>query len=324
MITNNKVVYIIIVSYKNSNDIIEAIRHIFYSDYDYFKVIVCDNSNDNEMTINNIHKSLINELNTTLYSAEKVYKFKKSEIPNKFSLNIRDILLINTEENRGYSAGNNIGIKIAQNQNDSSFFWILNGDTAIKNDAMSKLVKYSENNTNIGLIGATLVDFDNHNRIQAIGGAYWNKKKATAKRYGQGLLLDKLNIIPAPDRPLDLIVGASMFVTKEFIHKTGLLNEHYFLYCEEIDWATRGRINFDIGVATDAIVYHKQETDQKSGLMWKRWLYFHRAKLIFTYHFYPEYFIYVSFDVTLSLFRRIEFIFRRITIPLFKSFFRLN
>ena len=48
-----------------------------------------------------------------------------------------------------------------------------------------------------------------------------------------------------------------MFVRREFIAAVGFMAEDYFLYWEELDWATRGRPAFTLGYAAKSLVYHK-------------------------------------------------------------------
>ena len=54
------------------------------------------------------------------------------------------------------------------------------------------------------------------------------------------------------------VVGASMLVRKEVLDEVGLMNEDYFLYFEEIDWATRAKKRFPLAYAPRSLVYHKE------------------------------------------------------------------
>jgi GT2 family glycosyltransferase len=49
-----------------------------------------------------------------------------------------------------------------------------------------------------------------------------------------------------------------MLVSRNFLNEIGLMNEEYFLYCEEIDWITRARGKYILGYADNSIVYHKE------------------------------------------------------------------
>ena len=56
------------------------------------------------------------------------------------------------------------------------------------------------------------------------------------------------------------VVGASMLVSRRFLQTVGLMQEDYFLYFEEIDWAERARRadpTLTLGFAPDSIVFHK-------------------------------------------------------------------
>ncbi|MCL2511628.1 MAG: glycosyltransferase family 2 protein, partial [Bacteroidales bacterium] len=53
--------------------------------------------------------------------------------------------------------------------------------------------------------------------------------------------------------------GAAMMLKREVIETAGLMNEHYFLYYEEIDWSTRIRKSgYTIDYIPDTFVLHKE------------------------------------------------------------------
>ncbi|MBC7871851.1 MAG: glycosyltransferase family 2 protein, partial [Chitinophagaceae bacterium] len=39
--------------------------------------------------------------------------------------------------------------------------------------------------------------------------------------------------------PVDFVLGATMMLKSEVIQQTGMFDENFFMYCEEIDWAWR-------------------------------------------------------------------------------------
>jgi GT2 family glycosyltransferase len=41
--------------------------------------------------------------------------------------------------------------------------------------------------------------------------------------------------------PVDFVLGATMMLRREVIVETGMFDEQFFMYCEEIDWARRIR-----------------------------------------------------------------------------------
>ena len=56
-----------------------------------------------------------------------------------------NLIFIKSSENNGYAAGNNIGIKYVESQEDAEFIWILNNDTLIKADILENLLNCYKN-----------------------------------------------------------------------------------------------------------------------------------------------------------------------------------
>jgi GT2 family glycosyltransferase len=58
---------------------------------------------------------------------------------------------------------------------------------------------------------------------------------------------------------IDYPVGASLFVTDHFLQSVGLMDERYFLFYEEMDWAERGRrLGFRPAVALNSRLRHRE------------------------------------------------------------------
>src|SRR5947208_603333 len=71
----------------------------------------------------------------------------------------------------------------------------------------------------------------------------------------------RLSDVPDPEsvgRRMNDVGGASLLARMSFVQHVGLLSEDYFLYFEEIDWATRGRGEYGLAYAPRSRVYHKE------------------------------------------------------------------
>ena len=55
-----------------------------------------------------------------------------------------------------------------------------------------------------------------------------------------------------------IIYRVRMLLSREYLETVGLMEESYFLYYEEIDWAIRAKGLFKLAIAVDSIVYHKE------------------------------------------------------------------
>jgi hypothetical protein len=107
------------------------------------------------------------------------------------------------------------------------------------------------------MCGSSLLFYDRPHVLQAAGGGVLNRWSGTSRGYAA--FRDLASIDEGETvRHLDYIAGAALLVTRKFLETIGLMNEEYFLYYEELDWACRARGRFTLTYAKDSIVYHKE------------------------------------------------------------------
>ena len=76
--------------------------------------------------------------------------------------------------------------------------------------------------------------------MQAWGGSAYSRWTGRTRHLGAHSTLAQLPADPAPvEAQMACVVGAAMLVRREWLETVGLLGEGYFLYFEEMDWATR-------------------------------------------------------------------------------------
>ena len=154
------------------------------------------------------------------------------------------------------------------------------------------------NNTDIGICGSVINDYYDKNKLQSYGGSIYSFFS------GRAFKATKIDIKRNKPNHIFYVSGAAMLVKREFIEKVGLLNEEYFLYCEEIDWIYKSNESYKIDVAENSIVYHKEgatigtQKDNEPGSPLSEY-YQARSKLIFTRKYVPEYLNSVSFFLLL-------------------------
>ena len=81
-----------------------------------------------------------------------------------------EFVLMRTERNGGYAAGNNAALRYLLSQGRYRFIWLLNNDTVVEADALPKLLVYARRHPRAGAIGSTLVDYYNRESVQCAGG----------------------------------------------------------------------------------------------------------------------------------------------------------
>lgn len=267
-------VYIVIVNYGKYEDTIECLESVLKSAYTCYQVILVDNSPDGNSRINLInwlsgeYKTDIvtsyPELVLPLVSKPISYLYIDELVPNEaIEIGNEKIILIRAE-NKGFAAANNLAFKYIKNESDdSSFIWVLNNDTVVEKNCLSKLVEFYSPDRNLYIIGSKLKFYHHKNTLQAISGRY-NKWIGSTYHVGEG----EHDIGQYDDYIMkddNYIIGASLFLPVNFLRKAGPMNENYFLYFEEMDWILRGKISgFKTAVQAEAIVYHKEGASIKS------------------------------------------------------------
>jgi GT2 family glycosyltransferase len=201
--------------------------------------------------------------------------------------------LIRTTANLGFAGGNNIGIRYALSAGDADYVWLLNPDTVVRPEALCAMVARMKAVPGAGICGSTLLDYGDPLRIQSLGGARYLKWAGVGVPLGARQKWPMDVAAESIEKELSYVAGASMLVSKEFLEAVGLMEEGYFLYFEEIDWAQRAAGRFKLAYAPDAIVYHKEGGaigSSRSGRHRSPQSFFWltRSRLRFTARYHPE------------------------------------
>ena len=123
-------------------------------------------------------------------------------------------------------------------------------------------------------------------RLQAVGGIYY-KWFGKMREVGSGD--EDKGQWDGKGFRLDYVIGASMFMRKEFIQSVGPMEEDYFIYFEELDWALRRKKNWELAFCPKAIVYHKlgASTGSQKSVSEISDFYFVRNKILLAMKFFP-------------------------------------
>ncbi len=298
-------VCILLLNWNGWQDTIECLESVFRTTYSNYCVVVCDNgSTDDSMRrlkqwaegtlcawtspAHPLHSHSFPPIAKPLSYRE--YSRSEAESGGAHSDADAQLVFIQTGANLGFAGGNNVGLRYALARNEIEYVWLLNNDTVVAPDALSHLVEKVTADSTIGMCGSTLLFYHRPDVVQALGGATYNPWIGTAKHIGEQTVFSP----PCAAVPhLDYVVGASMLVSKPFLRRVGLMNEAYFLYFEEIDWASRAKGIFKLGYAPESVVYHKQGATtgsrSRTQVNLQSMYYDLRSRLRFTRTFMPQY-----------------------------------
>lgn len=168
------------------------------------------------------------------------------------------LTLLRRKSNTGYAAGNNAGIRLLMSWGADAV-WVLNNDTVVDTHALAAMTRRLFAKRRPGLCGS-LVCYQDSGLVQCRAGGHTNPwtglsvldgNKETVSRAAEA---DTARV----EARLNFIYGASVMASRDFIEQVGLMDERYFLYCEEQDWAYSAKGRFDLAYAPDALVWHKE------------------------------------------------------------------
>ena len=248
--------------------------------------------------------------------------------------------LLTTDQNRGFADGNNLPLRqMLEAEEMPEFVWLLNPDTVVRPGAVRELRRFMERHPEVGIAGSRLEDPAGTPQRSAFRFPGVLSELDGGLRLGiVSKLLRRWEVAP-PVRdcahPTDWVAGASMMIRGGVFDSTGLLDDDYFLYYEEVDFCLRARrAGWTCWYVPDSRVVHlvgraSGVTDEKSAAKRLPRYWFESRRRYFTKSYGPLYRFAadVAFAVGFSLWRLRRWIQRKPdTDPphLLGDFFRFN
>ncbi|WP_342327860.1 glycosyltransferase family 2 protein [Pedobacter sp. FW305-3-2-15-E-R2A2] len=163
------------------------------------------------------------------------------------------LIYLRSAENLGFAGGNNIGIERAT----GDFLLLLNNDTEITPNLIPVLSEELERNPEIGLISPLLLYYDQPDLIQYAG--FTEMNYLTCRNKGIGNMEHNVGQYDEASRETAFCHGAAMMCRRADLERVGLMEAHYFLYYEELDWCEKfKRAGQKIWFSGRTKVYHKE------------------------------------------------------------------
>jgi GT2 family glycosyltransferase len=166
------------------------------------------------------------------------------------------IKFIASSKNNGFAYANNLALKKAR----SKYVLLLNSDTLILNDCLTKCLDYIENDESIGALGCKVTLPDGKldkacRRSFPTFSVSFYRMVGLSNLFPKSKRFGKYNLSYLDEDEtyeVDSLMGAFMLVRTTVINEVGLLDEQFFMYGEDIDWCYR------IKKASWKIVYYPE------------------------------------------------------------------
>ncbi len=220
-------VSIIILHFKNVRDTFDCLRSIAKQNFDHNKIGVLLIDNDEKPSLNDHIPEL-----------EKLQK---------------NITILTSTKNLGFAKGVNLGLRKAMANKKTDYFLILNNDTILPRDTLTKLI------ANDADIVSPVLKFKNEQGqwVYDYGGKinWWTGRTTHMESTNKPII--QLTNYPIKYDP-DYVSGCCMLVKRNVLETIGLLDERFFFYFEDVDFCFQAVKNgLKIKVAENAVVYHK-------------------------------------------------------------------
>lgn len=241
-----------------------TISIVAYNNYDDIKLLI---SSMEKYTSHDLKKKIyIIDNGVAVSSTEDVLDFKSFVNHNS------DIVYIDAGSNLGFGKGHNQVLSII----NSKYHAIVNPDIVFCEDTFSKILKWMDDNKNVGMVIPLITD-ENGNRQDVY------RKELTVFDMFNRMFLKGLFKKRAADhsmknmdytKPFHVPFGQGSFlvIRTELFKKLKGFDDHFFMYCEDADLCKRVNQVSELIFYPETKVIHKWEKGS------------HKNKVLFKYH----------------------------------------
>lgn len=172
-----------------------------------------------------------------------------SEKINETQISNHNLQIINNKKNLGFAKANNQGVELAMGK----YILLLNNDTKVEPDFLSKLVKRVEEDPKVAVIQPKIMLMDKPGYLDNAGSfltrigflQHWGFMEKDGPEFNQ-------------EKEIFSAKGACMLIRKEIIDKIALFDKDFFSYFEESDFCWRVWLaGYKVLFFPDAMIYHK-------------------------------------------------------------------
>ncbi len=157
-----------------------------------------------------------------------------------------NLSIVENGENSGFAKANNI--VLARCRND--YVLVLNPDCIVEPDTLERMIEAMEQQPEAGMASCLIVNPDGSEQVgcRRLVPTPWRSMVRVLHLHQiiknhPRIQPFSLTGLPLPRTPehMEAISGAFMFVRREALDAVGLMDEGYFLHCEDLDWCMRFR-----------------------------------------------------------------------------------
>ena len=187
-------------------------------------------------------KSVFNKIKIRDYEVIVVDNASTDGSVEMVKSNFPQVKLIENDENLGFARGNNQGIRISKGR----YVLLLNNDTLVLDDDFDKVIKFMDENKDIGILGCRINNPDGSLQLSCY------KLPSMWEMFTHYTFLTRLfpnsrwcgdyrNWPHNEIKEVGFVIGAFFLIRKDVIDDIGLLDEGFFLNAEESEYCLRAK-----------------------------------------------------------------------------------
>jgi len=180
-----------------------------------------------------------------------------------------DVKLVRNSTNLGFSVANNQAAALSR----GSYLFFLNNDTEVAPNTLAKLVHIADGLPNLGMLGPKLRGAAGEVQI-----SYRSRPTIAALLHRIGLLrwtglfrqayyqYRRDRFIEHGTRPVEVLMGAAVFLPREMYHAAGRWDEHYRFGAEDLDLSTQVAKHGAVIYSSDVEVLHHGRVSSRANI----------------------------------------------------------
>ena len=206
-----------------------------------------------------------------------------------------EVAVIRSERNLGFAGGNNLALRAIIEQmppdadRDHEYILLINTDLFLAPESLETLTNFMEEHPEAGVVGPRVekrdgsLDLACRRSFPTPANAFFKLFGLSRRFPGHARLADYnlTHLDPGQLTEVDAVMGACMMVRLAAIDQAGLLDEAFFMYGEDLDWAYRikergWRVYYN---PQTRVLHYKGATSARSS--WRMIVEFYRAMYLF-------------------------------------------
>lgn len=217
-----------------------------------------------------------------------------------------NVRFIANKDNPGFAKANNQGIKLSSGE----YVLILNPDTVLGENVLQNVCNFLDNTADAGAIGVKMINGNGMFLAESKRGfpTPWNsfcKISGLSRLFPSSSFFGKYHLRYLDENEIhqvDVLAGAFMMIRRKALDKSGLFDEDFFMYGEDIDLSYRiTKAGYKNYYLPEKIIHYKGESTRKDMKYVKI---FYEAMYIFFKKHFPHYGTLYSLFITFGIYAR--------------------